>query len=454
MAKKPILSQRVLEQHTHTRFERERRTRQFVIIGSIVVTVVVILLIAAAVLQVLVFEPNRVVATVGGQDITVSQLQSRMKLEYADAEYSVSSLANQIQQMQQSQDANQAFLLQFYQQQLQQMATQVTEDQISTKALDALETELLVGQEAKRRNIAASSDEVAQEMEKSIGYYRVTLTPYPTYTPAPPQPTLTPAPLTASLGVTLTTPITSFATATPEPTATPRLQPTSVTNAELDQARQRGEQFYSNLGYPSTQFTHIYEASLLTQKVQAAFGEEVPTQTQHYRYDYVRFNTVETATLYAQMLAEGKITFQELITAANTITQPAPIGLGSQQDWMSKISVEGQFGNEVLAALEGGALNAPSAVITSQLTGGYYVLLPLERAIRELDSSDLSQAKSKAYSDWLAASKADLTKVQSKIDPITIVPTDLKKTIANFQAQLNNILPGAGGTTDTVPLTQ
>ena len=78
---------------------------------------------------------------------------------------------------------------------------------------------------------------------------------------------------------------------------------------------------------------------------------------------------------------------------------------------MSTIAVEGQFGNEVLATLEGGALNAPSAVVTSQLTGGFYLVLPLDRGIRPLDSNDLSQAQRKAYDDWLTAAKADKTRV-------------------------------------------
>jgi len=450
MAKKPILSQRVLEQHTLTRYERERRTRKFVVIGSIVVTLVVILLIAAAVLQVFVFEPNRAVASVGSDTITVSQTQARMKLEFADLSYSFNQLAQQVQQIQQSKDPNQSFLLQFYQQQLQQMATQITEDQISSKSLDALVTDSLIRQEAKRRGLSVSSEDVAQEMEKSIGYYRVTLTPFPTYTPAPPLPTATIAPITASFSLTSTAPITSFATATPEPTATPRLQPTSITNAELQQGRDRGVQFYTSLGYPATQFDVIYESSLLTKKVQEAFAKEVPTQTQHYRFDYVRFNAIETATQYSQLLASGKISFEAMITAANTITQPASVGLGSKQDWMSKIAVEGQFGNEVLATLEGGALNTPSAVITSQLTGGFYLLLPLDRGIRPLDDSDLSQAQRKAYDDWLTAAKADKTRVDRKIDPLTILPKDVKTNIASFQSQLSSSGLG-GGATNTTP---
>lgn len=445
MAKKPILSQRVLEQHTLTRYERERRTRRFVVIGSIVVTFAVILLIAAAILQVLVFEPNRTVATAGGENITVSQVQSRMKLEFADANYSFNQLAQQVQQLQQSNDPNQSFILQFYQQQLQQMASQMTEDQISSKALDALVTDALVRQEARRRNISVSTDDVAQEMEKSIGYYRVTLTPFPTYLPVTPQPTATQAPLTSTFALTNTAPITTFATATPEPTATPRLQPTSITNAELQQGRERGQQFYTSLGYDAAQSDRIYENSLLTKKLQEAFAREVPTQTQHYRFDYVRFNTLETATLYSQMLSTGKITFAAMITEVNTITQPESIGMGVQQDWMSKFGVEGQFGNEVLAVLESAPLNIPSSVITSQLTGSSYLVLPLERGIRTLDDNDLAQAQRKGYDEWLAAAKADKTKVDRKVDPLTILPKEVRTNIASFQSQLNS------GTSNTTP---
>ncbi|HEY3289369.1 MAG TPA: hypothetical protein VGK87_04500, partial [Anaerolineae bacterium] len=325
-----------------------------------------------------------------------------------------------------------------------QMASQITEDQISNKALDALITDALVRQEAKRRNISVSTDDVAQETEKSIGYYRVTLTPFPTNVAITPAPTATPAPLTSTFALTSTAPITQFATMTPEPTATPRLQPTSITSAELQQGRERGQQFYTSLGYDAAQFDRIYESSLLAKKLQEAFASEVPTQTQHYRFDYVRFNTYETATLYSQKLAAGKITFDAMITEVNTITQPEAIGLGSQQDWMSKFAVEGQFGNEVLATLESAPLNVASNVITSQLTGGSYLVLPLERGIRTLDDSDLAQAQRKGYDDWLTAAKADKTKVDRKIDPLTLLPKDVKTNIASFQAQLNS---GSSGTT-------
>jgi hypothetical protein len=447
MSKKPILSQRVLEQHTLNRYERERRTRKIVVIGSIVVTLLVLLLIAAAALQILVFEPNRAVAAVNGTDISVAQVQSRMKLEFADLTYNYNQLASQVQQLQRSTNQNDAFLVQFYQQQLQQMGARGTTEQVARNSLDALIDEILVRQEAQRRGITVTSDDVQQEVEKSIGFYRSTLTPFPTYTPVTPEPTLAPTatPLTVTKPLTATKPITPSPTLAPLPTSTPRLQPTSISQAELQQGRERGAQFYTALGYPAAQFERAYETILLTRKVQDMMAKEVPTRTQHYEFNYVRFNTIETATQYARLLASGQITFDLMITQSNTITQPAPIGSGSHRDWTSKASVESQFGNEVLAALEAGPLNKPTTLITSSLTNGYYILLPLGREVRALEESELQQVQQKNYSDWLTAAKADANKVQRKFDPLTVMPRDLKTSIDQFQQSISaNQSTGSG----------
>jgi hypothetical protein len=462
MPNKPILPKRVLEQHTLSRYERERRTRKFVVVGSIVVGIVVLLLIAAAALQILVFEPNRAVASVNGQDITVTQLQSRMRLEWEEIQYNYTQLAQQVQQLQQSKNENDAFLVQFYQQQLQQVVARASVDQVARTALDALIDEQLIRQEAQRRGITVSPEEVQKEIETSLGYYRATLTPFPTYTPVTPEPTMTPAPTAAaptaaatasvtttgsllpSSGLTTTAPLTASALLTPTPTtgplptATPRLQPTSITQADLQQKRENGVKFYTGLGYPAQQFEHTYETSLLTKKLQDAIATEVPTKTQHYKFDYVRFNNVTTATQYAQLLASGKITFEAVITQANTITQPEPLGMGANRDWTSQSNVDSQYGIEVLAMLDSAPLNKPTGVITSQATGGYYVLLPLGREVRPLDEADLTQAQSKAYNDWLTKARADTAHVQRKIEPVSIMPRDMRSEIEQFQTNVGS----------------
>ncbi|MCL5994475.1 MAG: hypothetical protein M1546_00275, partial [Chloroflexi bacterium] len=147
MPNKPILPQHVLEQRTLSRYGRERRTRKYVVIGSIVVAFLVLLLVAAAALQILVFEPNQAVATVGGETITVQQVQARERLEWEELGYNYSQLAQQVQQLQQSNDESSSFLVQFYQQQLQQVIANASVEQVSRTALDALVDDLLIRQE-------------------------------------------------------------------------------------------------------------------------------------------------------------------------------------------------------------------------------------------------------------------------------------------------------------------
>jgi hypothetical protein len=110
------------------------------------------------------------------------------------------------------------------------------------------------------------------------------------------------------------------------------------------------------------------------------------------------------------------------------------IGYGANDDWTSKDSVTSMFGDEVLAQLESASLDKPTGVITSQLTGGYFILLPLGREVRQLSESDLSQAQSNAYQTWLTAARADSNRVQSLVDPVTVMPSALKTNITEFQA--------------------
>jgi hypothetical protein len=438
MPNKPILSQRVLEQHTLSRYERERRTRKYVVIGSIVVAIVVLALIGAFAYQQFVYEPNRTIASVGGETINVTQVQAREKLEFANLQYSYSQLASAVQQLQQSNSQDSSFLLQYYQQQLQQIVSQASTDTIARNALQALIDDKLIRQEASKRGISVTRAEVQQEFEQALGYYSPTLTPFPTYTPFTPAPTLTPTvtatPMATAKSITATAVVTPTPTEGPLPTATQRLQPTSISLADMEQGQKNGEEYYTTLGYTADDFMRVYESNLLTTKLKEAIAQEVPTMTQHYKFDYVRFNEVATATQYLNLLSTQKITFSAMISEVNTITQPVSIGYGANDDWTSKDSVTSMFGDEVLAQLESASLDKPTGVITSQLTGGYFILLPLGREVRQLSESDLSQAQSNAYQTWLTAARADSNRVQSLVDPVTVMPSALKTNITEFQA--------------------
>ena len=221
-----------------SRYEREQRTRRIVVIGAAVVGALTILLIAAAVLQRLVIEPNRVVASVNGQNITVSELQKRMRFDQALVENRYTQLAQQVQQIQQQAaqgDQSGSFLLQFYQQQLQQLASQTSADSIAQQALDDMLTDKLVRLEANKRGLTISADDVEKSIEESQGFYRVPLTPFPTDTPEPTAPpTETSAPTNTS---TATPQATATTAASNTPAATLTYTPVPATSTSLATAQ-------------------------------------------------------------------------------------------------------------------------------------------------------------------------------------------------------------------------
>ncbi len=436
MPYKPKVSQSALAELSRardSRHERQRRIRRITLIGIAVVTVLTVLLVGAFLVEQFIVIPNRAAAQVGGETITLTDLQRRMKLELAQATSNYNQLAGQVDQLQQQASADpegtNSFLVQFYQQQLQQVAAGVEVSRIAQAALDNLIKDRLIRQGAARRGISVVPDALKQEIERSVGFYRATLTPFPTYTPAPP-PTPTPVPLTPTAALTASAP--STVTVTPEPTLGPPEQPTSVSLAELDQIKTRAREFYTSLTYGDTELEREYESSLYATRLQEAFAGEVPTETQHYVFDFVRFNTPDAAQSGSDRLAGRQITFEALISETNTITQPASLGNGGTRDWTSKNTVEQQFGNEVLAALEATPLGQASSIITSSL-GGYYIVLPTAREVRPFGPSELSSVQRQAYDDWLAGAAADAARVQRLIDPLEAMPATVRQAIEEFQ---------------------
>jgi len=432
MPYKPKISHSTFEELTRardSRYVREQRVRRIVIIGVIVIVAMVALLIGAFLVQQYVLAPNQAVAVVGGQTITASQLQQRMRYELAEATYNYNQLAQQVQTLQQrntQSDTNNDFLVQFYTQQLQQIGARIEAGQIGQKALDSLVNDALIRQEAQRRGIAVSPQEVQQEIESSTGYYRATLTPFPTFTPAP---SPTPTPITATQLVTPSAP--STVTVTPPPTLGPPIQPTSISDAELDQVKTRGRDFYKALGYPESEFERAYESSLFANRLREEIGKEVPTEAPHYAFRYLRFNGLDSAISGTERLAGNQITFDALISETESITQPV-VGNGGALNWTSRSSVEQQFGNEVLAALESTPLSQTSQLITSSL-GGFYIVLPTGREVRPLEPSELDSAKQQAYSNWLTNAAADPARVQRLVEPAGLVPSSVRKSIEAFQ---------------------
>lgn len=229
------------------------------------------------------------------------------------------------------------------------------------------------------------------------------------------------------------------------PTATPRLQPTSVTEDDFKVLLDRTLQSYSSIGFTEADYRNAVANSLYQERLKEAIAKEVPAEAKHYKYDYIRFNAEDLAKVGLDKLNAGSISMEALISETNNITQPAPTGSGATvtDQWVSQFTVEQQTSNSVLAALESGEIGKPSAIISATSNGqpGFFVVVPRARETRKLEESELKQMQDKAYSDWLEKTRTDANIVKREIEPITVIPADVKRTSDTFIQQMGGAAP-------------
>ncbi len=397
-----------------SRHERELRQRRIIVIGAIVVGLLTIGLIAAAAIQIGVVEPSRTVASVGGQPISVQNLQKRMSLTQNGVAGNANQLRAQLAQLQQGDQQQADFLGQFYQQQYQQIVAQGSAEAIATQSYQTMVDDLLVRQEAARRGITVSAEEVQQELEKSLGYYRATLTPFPTQ---PAEPT-----------------VVVSGTAIVPPTTAPRLQPTSIGTDVLAYELAKRVTNLQPLGYNEQDLRAFIESDLYSTRLRDTIGNEVATSSPHVQFDFVRFNVITDALKAADRLAKNEIRFDALISETNAITLPASIGAGQSVEWTSESQVRSLYGAEVFDVLSYKSIGAPTGVVTST-NGSIYVLLPKGRETRELQENELTQAKRDKYDEWLNAARLDTNIVKKELDPTTVIPAPVRSAAAAFASQ-------------------
>jgi hypothetical protein len=272
-------------------------------------------------------QTNQPIALVNGQPISIREYQTQLR-------YRALTLNSQLQQANQTlqqigSDPTLAFIKASYEQQMQQLVLELVS--LPNDMLETLIEDELVRQEAARRNITVTADEIEQEIEKYVGYYRPTPTPTagpsptptrtstPTLTPTP-SPTYTPTPLpTGTL-----TPTTPTATPTIGPTETPLPTPTLMTYQSYLTERSK---LFQNIA-KSTQTSEndirkMIEVSLLRRKLQQALAAEVPTKAEQVHARHILVKTYDDALQVQQRLGHVQSWARAVETAA-THTRSRP----------------------------------------------------------------------------------------------------------------------------------
>jgi peptidyl-prolyl cis-trans isomerase D len=413
MAKEP--TQRFVTRKHMARMERERLQRRYVLITAGVVFALIIGVILYGVLDQLVLQRIRPVATVAGQNITVADFQKQVR-------YNRSRIINELWQY-----TSDPLYMQFLSSYIQQLSLQLlSPNAIGQDVLDSMIEDELVRQEAQRRGITITEEELDRTFEQAFGFFEDG-TPTPTITPtaiafstatlSPTQlalvpPTATASPVDEETPEATATPTEDAVTPTPEATQAPaeELTPTpDATATPLPTAtpytregyEQQVTQFVDSLGevgFTREDLRNLIRRQLLRQKVFEAITADVEPMGEQIWARHILVPTEEIAAQVIIGLDEG-IDFAVLAEEYSTDTSSAVVG--GDLGWFTRGRMVAPF-EEAAFALEVGEVSEP---VASEF--GFHIIQLLGREERPLTPEQMDTARSAAYQNWLESAKAD-----------------------------------------------
>jgi parvulin-like peptidyl-prolyl isomerase len=390
-----------------SRAERERRLQRYIWIGAGVLAALLVIIVAAGLLDLFVFQPQQAVARVDADIITTERFQRAVR-------YRRWLLIGQYSQIQSallffgSDPQTQSY----FESQLQQVVAELNDStSLGRQVLNDLVDDHLIRQEAGRRGITVTAEEVEARLQAGFRYYpngtptpTITPTEPPTYVPPTVNPTavarwtptatLTPAAtftptVTPTLGPSPTAP----ATSTPLPTATPFSAEAYATSVvSFTNELQAG----ASLSLEDQRY--FLESEIYREKVTAAISADVPnTEEQtHARHILVPDEAIAIA-LKARLDAgdDWDTLAAEYSTDTSNKLQGGDLG------WFGRGAMVPEF-EQVAFILEVGLISDP---VKSQF--GWHLIQVLGREERPLDSSALEQKRQQAFDDWLAQKRQE-----------------------------------------------
>jgi peptidyl-prolyl cis-trans isomerase D len=358
MAKPTRRSSKVITKKHLARLEREQLQTRFILIGTIVVVFLVLVLIGYGILDQNVFKPNQTIAKVGGSSIPLHEFQANVR--YRNINYILN-----YQNFAQYFGDDSSFRQQY----------QNAIDNIRQSVQASLEEDRLIRQEAARRNIKVTKQEVDEAIQEQLGYFpNGTSTPKPTVSPVPtratstlsplqltlvpftPTPTLFPTPAVISSTATATpttVPLTVTKTVTPTatvgptatqgPTSTPQPTSTPFTLDAYKKIYQSYKNQYTVNKIPESELRRIFESQLYREKVQAALladPQAIPVEQEYIWARHILVSSEVTATEIISKLNQGA-NFEEL--AKQYSEDPGSQSSGGNLGWFPRGQMVPEF---------------------------------------------------------------------------------------------------------------
>ncbi len=468
MPKTPQKSQAHLSKKHQDRLHREQMQTRWIMIGAILVLVSVIGTIIYGVLYEKYFRRLRTVATVNGERIDGNEFRAFTKyyrnnlIQSAENTYQIASMFGSDQNA-----------LQSFGQQLVDISKELETFRAGSQALDQLIDDKLIRQEAKKRGITVSEEDVEKALQEALRYYaNGTPTPTPTGNPvqtatfSPAQltmipPTQTPVPtleITATEVITenqaLTTTETLTETNPLEPTPEPTVEIT-VTATPLPTATPYTFEAYqgayatvvaglAGLEIPEDTLRYVIESRMIQEKLLEEVIGDVPCVEEQVWAQHILVGDENLAKEIEQRLKDGEDWFA---LAAEFSTDTSNKDQGGDLGWFGRGQMVKEFEDAAFALTEIGLISDP---IQSQF--GWHIIRLVGRGEQPLSASDCAQLPQQKFSEWLQEvrdnSNIKINDIWQQVVPLS--PT-LPADILDVVRQLGGLDNSEGGFVTSAP---
>lgn len=436
MAKSPQTKHVTRKQQN--RVEREHRQRTMITAATVAIVALVVLILGYGVLDQLVFQKNKPVATVDGTKISLADFQARVRYDRYQLIQNTMSLQQYAQMF--SFDENSAA---YFTQQIQQNLTTLnTPEVMGDQVVEELINDVVIAKQAEKMGITVSDAEVEIALQEAFGFFaNGTPTPEPTATTFATAtlsvlqktlipPTATPSPTaTATAGATATPTVEPTKAPTADANVTPTEEPTPLPTATpytLEGYQTSYADYVAALDteaqFTSDQFREIFRSRLLYDKVLAEVTKDIVPEEDYVWARHILVATEEEAAVIAGQLQAGKDWTQ---LAAEFSTDESNKNQGGDLGWFNKSAMVTEFSDAAFALTEVGEISKPV-----KTTFGYHIIQLLGKETRPASSDSLEQMKSDKFSEWLAGVKAEMTietfdNWTGKVPTIPVAPSSL-----------------------------
>jgi len=407
-----------------SRAEREAEIQRYVLLGTgIAVGVVVLILVAAVVIELFV-NPNRVVASVNDETITVAEFQERVRLERALLNFQINNFVANLTAL--GLDPNQFA----GQEPLRTWLAQVQiPDQLGNSVINTMVADTLVRQQAAEMGITVSAEDIEAQVNEFFGFdpealtvTEPTPTVEPTITPTPfvsPTPSRTPVPTpTPEATEEATAEVTEAVDTTPTFTPLPPT-PTLTAEEQLAEFNTQRETVFSNIARSARISRERLNEYFETQALRKALSEarsELTNEVPHVNARHILVTTEEDARDILAALEAGE-SFAGLAQAASTDTGSGRNG--GELGWAPVTNFVPPFA-EAAANADIGALVGP---VESEF--GWHIIQVHDREIRSITDNELENARLREFERWLEDLRAsEATRIEISSIWADNVPSD------------------------------